>query len=70
MNMIEVIVVITGYFMGGSVGLGTLVMAILIGRFIQFVFMLFKFDIRHVKHRYIDQDFALIFNRLKDEKYK
>jgi len=54
--------------MGGSVGLGTLVMAILFGRFIQLTFKLFKFDVRQVKHRYIDQDFALIFNRLKKGK--
>ena len=67
-NMIEAVVLIAGYFMGGSVGLGTLVMAILFGRFIQLTFKLFKFDVRQVKHRYIDQDFALIFNRLKKGK--
>jgi len=67
-NMIEAVVLIAGYFMGGSVGLGTLVMAILFGRFIQLTFKLFKFDVRQVKHRYIDQDFALFFNRLKKGK--
>lgn len=67
-NLIEVVVLVAGYFMGGSVGLGTLVMAILFGRFIQLTFKLFKFDVRQVKHRYIDQDFALIFNRLKNGK--
>ena len=67
-NMIEAVVLIAGYFMGGSVGLGTLVMAILFGRFIQLTFKLFKFDVRQVKHRYIDQDFALIFSRLKKGK--
>ncbi|MDP2964553.1 MAG: hypothetical protein Q8N39_00790 [Pelolinea sp.] len=67
-NLIEVVVLVAGFFMGGSVGLGTLVMAILFGRFIQLTFKLFKFDVRQVKHRYIDQDFALIFNRLKNGK--
>jgi uncharacterized membrane protein YczE len=67
-NMIEVVVLIAGYLMGGSVGLGTLVMAILFGRLIQFTFKLFKFDVRQVRHRYIDQDFALLFNRLKNGK--
>jgi uncharacterized membrane protein YczE len=67
-NMIEAVVLVAGYFMGGSVGLGTLVMAILFGRFIQLVFKLFKFDVRQVRHRYIDQDFALLFNRLKKGK--
>ena len=65
-NMIEAVVLVAGYFMGGSVGLGTLVMAVLFGRFIQLVFKLFKFDVRQVRHRYIDQDFALIYNRLKN----
>lgn len=67
-NMIEVVVLVAGYFMGGSVGFGTLVMAILFGRFIQLVFKLFKFDVRQVKHRYIDQDFTMILDRLKNRK--
>ncbi len=67
-NIIEVVVLIAGYFMGGSVGIGTLVMAILFGRFLQFTFKLFKFDVRQVKHRYIDQDFLMILNRMKKDK--
>ena len=69
-NIIEVFVLVAGYFMGGSVGLGTLVMAVLFGRFIQFAFKLFKFDVRQVRHRYIDQDFALLFNKMKNKKSK
>jgi len=65
-NIIEAVVLIAGYFMGGSVGLGTLVMAVLFGRFIQLTFKIFKFDVRQVRHRYIDQDFALLYNRLKN----
>ena len=67
-NIIEVVVLIAGYFMGGSVGLGTLVMAILFGRLIQFTFKIFKFDVRQVRHRYIDQDFALLFSKKKNKK--
>jgi uncharacterized membrane protein YczE len=67
-NIIEVVVLIAGYFMGGSVGFGTLFMAVLFSRFIQLVFKLFKFDVRQVRHRYIDQDFALLFNILKKKK--
>lgn len=66
-NLIEVFVLIAGYFMGGAVGLGTLVMAILFGRFIQIVFKLFKFDVRQVRHRYIDQDIALWIGKLKKQ---
>jgi len=65
-NIIEAVVLVAGYFMGGSVGLGTLVMAVLFGRFIQLTFKIFKFDVRQVRHRYIDQDFALLYNRLKN----
>jgi uncharacterized membrane protein YczE len=69
-NIIEAVVLIAGYFMGGSVGLGTLVMAVLFGRFIQITFKLFKFDVRQVRHRYIDQDFVLFFNKIKNKKSK
>jgi uncharacterized membrane protein YczE len=67
-NMIEAVVLVAGYFMGGSVGFGTVVMAVLFGRFIQLVFKLFKFDVRQVRHRYIDQDFALLFSKMKNKK--
>ena len=67
-NIIEVVVLIAGYFMGGSVGFGTLFMAVLFSRFIQLVFKIFKFDVRQVRHRYIDQDFSLLFNKLKNKK--
>jgi uncharacterized membrane protein YczE len=65
-SMLEVVVLIAGYFMGGSVGFGTLVMAILFGQFLQMAFKLFKFDVRQVRHRYIDEDFAMFFNRIKN----
>ncbi len=64
-NIMEFFVLAAGFFMGGSVGFGTLFMAILFGRFVQITFKLFKFDIRQVVHRTIDQDFALLFNQLK-----
>ncbi len=67
-NIMEFFVLAAGFFMGGSVGLGTLFMAILFGRFVQITFKFFKFDIRQVVHRTIDQDFALLFSRLKDRK--
>ena len=62
-NAIEVCVVIVGYFLGGKIGLGTLIMAIFLGRFIQLTFHLFKFDVRVVKHRYIDEDIKFLIGK-------
>lgn len=63
-NMIEVVVLIASYFIGGSVELGTLIMSILFGRFIQLVFKIFKYDVM-VKHCYIDEDLLALCNFLK-----
>lgn len=59
-NSIEITVLTLGYFLGGSLGLGTLAMVILIGYFVQFAFKLFKFDVKKVKHRFIDEDIKFI----------
>lgn len=59
-NSIEITVSILGYFLGGSVGLGTVIIALTIGYFVQFVFKIFKFDVSLVQHRYIDQDIKQI----------
>ena len=59
-NSIEVTVLIIGYFLGGSVGIGTFVMALTVGYFVQFVFKIFKFDVNKVKHRFIDEDIKFI----------
>ena len=55
-NTIETVVVIIGYFLGGTVGAGTLIMALTIGVFVQLAFQLFKFDVKKVEHRFIDED--------------
>ena len=67
-NLIEIAVLIAGYFLGGTVGLGTLVMAVGFGRLIQLIFQWFKFDVRQVRHRYVDEDIALVYNRIKNGK--
>lgn len=55
-SSIETCVVGMGYLLGGSVGAGTLIMALSIGYFVQLAFQLFKFDVNNVEHRFIDQD--------------
>jgi len=67
-NLIEIGVLIAGYFLGGTVGLGTLFMTIGFGRLIQLFFHWFKFDVRQVRHRYVDEDFALLFQRFRSKK--
>jgi uncharacterized membrane protein YczE len=70
-NLIEVGVLVAGFFLGSTVGLGTLFMAVVFGRLIQLVFQWFKFDVRQVRqvlHRYVDEDIALLFQRLRGRK--
>jgi uncharacterized membrane protein YczE len=59
-NSIETGVVIIGYLMGGSVGIGTLFMALTIGNFVQLAFQIFKFDVKKVEHRFFDEDIKLL----------
>ncbi|MFL0253155.1 YitT family protein [Clostridium neuense] len=55
-TVIELFVLVIGYIMGGSVGIGTIIMVSLVGYFIQMVFKIFKFDVNKVKHRFINDD--------------
>lgn len=53
---IEIMVVVVGYLLGGDLGIGTIIMAILSGQIFQSVFNLVKFDISGVNHRFIQED--------------
>lgn len=63
-NTIEVTVLILGYLLGGSVGIGTAVMSIGGGYFFEFVFKLVNFNVAEVKHRYIGDDIRFIKEKL------
>lgn len=52
-TFIEVVALIIGLILGGSVGAGTIIMAVLVGFFIQFVFKIFNFDVKKIQHRLI-----------------
>ena len=67
-NSIEISVLAVGYLMGGFLGIGTLITAIAMGYFVQFVFKIFKFDIKSVKHRFIDEDIVFLKKLLFKEK--
>lgn len=58
--MMELGVLIIGYFLGGTVGVGTLFTAIGLGYFMQFTFRLCKFDSAKVQHRFVIDDFNYI----------
>jgi len=64
-NSIEGSVLTAGYLLGGSIGIGTVINALIIGYIVQFVFKMFKFDVNKVEHRYIDKDIKLIWRLLK-----
>lgn len=59
-NSIEISVSILGYMLGGSVGIGTVIMAFSLGYFVQFIFKIMKFNIGTVEHRFIDDDIRAI----------
>lgn len=62
-NCIELCVLVIGFFLGGSVGIGTVVMAVTAGYFVQFAFKLFRYDVKGTKHRFIDEDIKYLKDR-------
>jgi len=67
-NCIEFSVLTMGYVLGGSVGIGTVVMALSAGYFVQFAFKIFKFNIKETKHRFIDEDIKYLYDRFFSDK--
>ncbi|SCH88964.1 Uncharacterised protein [uncultured Clostridium sp.] len=63
----EIIALSVGYFLGGTVGIGTVISALGLGYFIQLTFKLCKFDGTKVQHRYIVDDINYIRNLLNKE---
>jgi len=61
---IEFSVLIAGYLLGGSIGFGTILMVFGSGYFVQFAFIIFKFDVKEVKHQFINDYIKLIYSRL------
>ena len=70
-NCMELSVLAAGYLLGGSVGIGTVIIAVSTGYFVQFAFKLFKYNLKETEHRFIDEDIKNIYNRFfkkKEEK--
>ncbi len=60
---IESIALIIGFLMGGTVGLGTAVMAITVGFFVNLAFKMAKFDVAKLEHRFIDDHIREYLNQ-------
>jgi uncharacterized membrane protein YczE len=67
---IESIATVIGFFLGGKVGIGTVIMAVFFGYCIQLVFTLFKFDISKIQHRFIDHDIKALYVFWQERKNK
>lgn len=59
-NSVEILAIIVGYILGGSVGIGTAIMSIGGGYFFQFAFDTVKFNVAEVEHRYIKDDIKFL----------
>lgn len=67
-NTIEISALIVGYLFGGFVGIGTLIMALILGYIIQLTFKIFKFNVRSITHRFIDEDVKALKEKLTKKK--
>jgi uncharacterized membrane protein YczE len=65
-SAIDTTALFIGYLMGGTVGWGTLFISLGFGFFVQTTFKIFKFDVKKVVHRYVDQDIAYLVKKLKN----
>jgi len=60
-GLIELLVTVAGWLLGGMVGLGTAIFVIAIGFCIQIVFRLFRFDVTAVKHETLADTWLNLF---------
>lgn len=68
-SSIEVCAVVVGYLLGGNLGVGTVIMALLSGPVWQFLFKHLKFNVSAIEHRFIQDDILLLKEKYfhKDE---
>jgi len=62
-SIIELLVTVSGWFLGGMVWLGTAIYVIAIGFCVQIVFKLFKFDVTSVEHETLADTYAKLRNK-------
>ncbi|MDW7671411.1 MAG: hypothetical protein SCK57_00490 [Bacillota bacterium] len=56
---------VCGWLLGGTVGLGTVITALLTGPMVQLAFRMLRFDVKVVQHHYIDQDIKALGKLMK-----
>ncbi|HSQ88878.1 hypothetical protein [Romboutsia sp.] len=66
-GVMELGALIVGYFLGGSIGIGTVITAIGLGYFIQIIFKICNFKSENVKHRFIIDDINYIRVRMSKD---
>lgn len=64
-NSVELLALTVGYFLGGSVGIGTVILSLTGGYAFQFAFKTMDFDVAKVDHRLITDDIDFIKNKIR-----
>jgi len=64
--IVEFLVTISGWLLGGMVGFGTIISVVAIGFCIQIVFKIFRFDVTSVKHETLADTFVSLKRRYKE----
>jgi len=64
-NSMEGFALLCGLLLGGKVGIGTIYVVFTVGFFLQFAYKVCKFDVKEVKHRYIDDDIRELWGWLR-----
>lgn len=59
---------LSGWILGGKVGLGTIISVCCIGYIMEFVFKICKFDTKDVRHRFIKDDILYLKNTILQRK--
>lgn len=62
---LETSAMIVGYFLGGRVGIGTVIFSLITGYIIQFFFKVFKQDIKQIEHRSVIKEFGMLKKFIK-----
>lgn len=65
-GIIESGALLCGWLLGGTVGLGTVIMALVAGPVIQWSFALLRFDVKAVEHEYMDHYLRTLGKRLRN----
>ena len=62
-SIIELLVTAIGWFLGGMIGVGTVISVIAIGFCVQIIFKIFRFDVTKIQHENLKDTFVKLFNK-------